>query len=250
MTTICFKGFIGLIISSTIALSAWAADDLGDGKTIEVNYSAEKMLPYKQRREDWSIVAGFNVEQLFPDGYKSAIDQFSYEELFGSSTLNITQGYVGAKYNMSFGSMGIGGMFGYGSLNDGRISGTVNRDVDATLEVTKYGGYANLTLDTLFNEPYVAPYVEGQIYSMEWTESSKSGEEAAGWADIATAFRVGALIQLNWLDPDSALQARESSGLNNTFLDVFVSFYSASERKDDLSFESTANYGAGLSFEY
>lgn len=241
---------LGLFVMLVFVNPAQGMDGASDGKNIEINYSAERMLPYKQRRSNWSVVAGINVEQLFLDSFKSDIDGYSYEQLFGTSTLNITQGYVGTKYNMSFGSVGVGAIYGFGSIHDGRISGTINYNDDATLEVTKYGGYANLRLDTLFDEPYLAPYVEGQIYSLNWKESAKSGIEKSGWADVASAFRVGTLIQLNSLDPEGSLQARESSGLNNLFLDLFVSFYSASERKDDLNFESFTNYGMGLEFEF
>ncbi len=236
----------------------FAQDDLVDPGKIEVNYSAARMLPYKQRRENWSWMVGFNVEQLYFPKYRSELDGYSYEQLFGSSTLNLLQISFGAKYNFSVGSLGAGIVTGQGHVQDGRVQQlardeTTDPDLvtDAELEITKIGAYASIVLDTIFDEPYVAPYIEGQIFRFGWVESSlNTSETPRGWTNYAFAFTVGGLFQLNWLDPDASFQAQESSGLDNLFLDLFVSFYSDSGGDNDQGFASSDNYGAGLKFEF
>jgi len=225
-------------------------EDTPDDGTVEIVYPSERLAPYRERRGNWGAVFGIQVDQIFPDKYRSRIDDVNYETLFGSSPINLIQGQVGAKYNFSLGSVGANLLLGAGEVQDGRIGNEYGTDDDANLQLTKIGASANFIMDALFDEPYIAPYIEGQIFKMAWLESSQNTDSIAGTTEISSAFTVGVLIQLNWLDPASAFTAQETSGLQNTYLDVFVSQYNSSGADTDPNFETATNYGGGLRFEF
>jgi hypothetical protein len=118
------------------------------------------------------------------------------------------------------------------------------------LNISKKGIGAHLTLDNLFPEPYVAPFAEAQYVSFDWQESQPNDLKVSGSTAYSSAFRFGLSLQLNWLDPKSALAAQESSGMENAFIDVFVSQYSASTAAEDPNFQTGMNYGGGLRLEF
>jgi hypothetical protein len=216
---------------------------------VEVNYSSDIYSPYKDRKSDFALTFSLNVEQVYPSSFRSKIDGNVYETLFGTSSIEIYQGKIGMKYNTSLGGLEAGFLGGYGQIQDGRIALITLTDTDSNLEITKMGAYGSLVVDTIFSEPYVAPYIEGQLYSYDWLESAKSGESESGVTELSYGFSVGALFQLNWLDPRSAFTAREDYGLDNTYLDLFVSYYSAAGSEDP-DFSSELNYGFGLKLEF
>lgn len=237
-------GFCLLLIAND-ALAQEDETTLSDGK-IEVEYPAEAQAPYQERRENWSTVFAVNVDQILPDKFRSKVSSDSYETLFGTSPIQLVQVQLGAKYNFSLGGIGIAGIFGHGEIEDGR-SGSSR---DLTLE--KKGIVASLVLDNLTSEPYLAPYLEGHFYSFDWSDgvADQNLESQEGSTAFGSAITVGALFQLNWLDPEAAIAAQNSSGLENAFLDVFVSQYGTSGSEDDPNFETSTNFGAGLRLEF
>jgi hypothetical protein len=264
--------FLNLFTFASLVFSFQCAVAFGDSEAeepgkVEVNYSADQMATYKDRRSPWSVTFGFNVEQIYLSKYRSELDGATYEDLFGDTPIDLFQAELGAKYNLSFGSIGAAFRAGYGEIFDRRIASIVNQDTDATLTLMKYSAVAGLYLDTLFSEPYFVPYVEGEVYTFNWLEEAKNTPEDIlpyGSTAPAFAFRFGGLIQLNWLDPDSAFTAMQTSGLENTFLDIFVSYYSPSSQAfdggntagweygngKDPDFTSEYNFGAGLKLEF
>ena len=228
------------------------AQELGfsDGK-VDVVYPAEKSAPYKLRRGAWSNVLGFNFESITPDKYISPLETLtpdgtnSYKSLFGTSPIQMFNLELGRKYNFALGSLGLSAVAGGGGVIDGRSAD--NR----RLALVKKGVSANLTLDTLFNEPYVAPYASVHVFSFDWSETAEiSQERKSGSTAVTTGLVAGALIQLNWIDGDGALAAQDSFGLENTYLDLFVSQYNTSDSKKDPNFKTGTNYGAGLKMEF
>lgn len=235
-----------LLLMANDALAQGEIETSTDGK-IEVEYPAEAQAPYQDRRENWSTVFAINVDQIMPDKFRSKVSSDSYETLFGTSPIQLVQGQLGAKYNFSLGGIGIAGIFGHGEIEDGR-SGS-SRD----LTIQKKGIVLSLVLDNLTKEPYLAPYLEGHIYNFDWSEGgveAQNMESKEGSTAFGSAVTVGVLLQLNWLDPEAAIAAQNSSGLENAFLDIFVSQYGTSGSEDDPNFETSTNFGAGLRLEF
>jgi hypothetical protein len=239
------KTTVILLALFCFASSLFASEeDPNDGK-IEIVYPAEKLAPYKLRRADWGFLFGLSGEQIVPTKFRSRIDNSSYAELFGTSPMQAGQLELGLKYNFMLGSLGASVLYGNGGVHDGRIGD------GRTLNVTKKGLHLTYTMDNLFNEPYVAPYGGVQFASWEWTEFADTAlTKETGSTSLTGGLTVGVLLQIDWLMPGEALNARNSSGIENTFLDLYVSQYNASEAKEDQNLQTDMNYGFGLKVEY
>ncbi|MFN7728886.1 MAG: hypothetical protein ACK5P7_07000 [Bdellovibrio sp.] len=212
----------------------------GDIPLVEIEYGPDVMLPYKERRDDWGRTFGFRFENYNPSGYQSDFDLSSYKDLFGENTINMFGLQGGVKYNLSFGSLTAEGSYQTGSISDSRSGGPT------TLSLTKMGGHFGLWLDMIFSEPYVVPYAQLDVYQIDYQESggnvSQSGTSGAliGWT-------TGTLLQLNWLDEAAALRALYDSGLDNAYIDLFMTQSQAS-KKPDLATAMT--WGAGVKLEF
>lgn len=221
------------------------ADDEPNDGTVEVIYAPELLAPFSERRGDWSLMAGISVDQFFPDKYRSGIDNLSYEQIFGSDPIKLIQFEMGPKYNTSIGALGANFIAGYGDTS-GTLTGQQRQ-----LKMTKIGVSGTYTLDTLFEEPYVAPYISGQVLMFNWEESAPtSGISVSGDTSASFAVTVGALIQLNWIEPVASLQSQNEVGLQNTFLDLFISQYNTSDSATDPNFETAMNFGGGIKLEF
>lgn len=216
--------------------------DGGDG-TIEIVYPSEYTEEYKERRSDWSTVFSVTMDNILPDKYRSKIQGETFEDLFGKTNISIVQVEIGTKYNFSLGALGASLFYGVGEIDDDRIG------EKRKLSLSKQGIGFNFTMDNLFDEPLVAPYVGGQVFTMNYKETAPDVSDS-GQTAMTTGYTVGLLLQLNWLDPNSALQAQNSSGLENSYLDLFLSQYNTSESEDDPNFQTSFNWGAGLRLEF
>jgi hypothetical protein len=225
------------------------ADESGlvpkDGK-VEIVYPVEKTASYRERRRNWSTIFAINVDQILPDKFRSQVNDDSYQDMFGDSTIDLIQAELGMKYNFPLGAIGAGLIVGTGQISDSHGL----QDVQDHLSLFKKGATLSFVMDNLFPEPYIAPYVEGQIYSFDWKEKRTTGESKSGSTEFGSAITIGMLIQLNWLDKDSALQAQDSIGLENAYLDLFVTQYNTSEDEKDPNFQTGMNYGAGIRLEF
>lgn len=218
-----------------------------EGK-VEVIYPADRSVSYRDRRSTWATTFGINTEQILPDKFRSRITNGAYEDTFYDQPVSMIQAQLGTKLNFGLGALGASVMAGYGETSDPRNS------TNHSLTLKKYGLGAQFIMDNLFSEPYFAPYIEGQLLKFGWQEKRWSGEtvigDITGETGTTSAVAFGVLIQLNWIDRDAAWTAHESSGLNNTFLDLFVSQYNTSDVETDPNFQTGINYGGGLRLEF
>lgn len=240
---------VGLVLLSCLAHADMDSGDemfeevVNPNGKIEVQYEAESLAPYKKRRQTWAPVFGVNAGMILPTKYFSEIDGSSYSDMFGSKSIPLIQLQLGGQYNFALGSLGIMLEGGYGQVSGSGIG------EDRTLTLTKKAASLTYTMNMLWNEPYFAPYVSAELLNFDYREEGTT-LSASGSTSFTTAFTIGALIQLNWIDPDSALEARNSSGLNNIFLDVFATQYNTSNSTTDANFQSDLNWGAGLKMEF
>ncbi len=242
-TTALVFGFIfSLFVLSSSAFGQ--EKEPTDGK-IEIDYRPESIAPYKERRQNWGFVFGVAAEQILPTKFRSKIDTNPYSALFADSPMNAGQLELGLKYNFMLGSLGASVIYGNGGAQTGKIND------GRTLNLTKKAIQLTYTMDNLFNTPFVAPYGGAQFVTWDWVEySSNPGIKESGSTQVTGGITAGLLFQLDWLVPDEALLARDSSGIENTFLDLFVTQYNASEGTTDQNFQTDLNYGVGLKVEY
>ncbi len=249
MLTILLAFCILLWARETLAVDA--EEYTPDGK-VDVVYGSTVSKPYREHRGSSAIMFGASVDQVNFSKFRSKIDNAGYKDLFGSAPMNLTQVFLGWKKNFALGGVSADLIYGYGSVNDSR-SGE-----NSTLTIQKSGLQASYIMDTLFPEPAVAPYISGQAFTLGWKEEAISAAKVTRSKDgntaATTAVQAGLLFSLNyieaWIDPSSAEQTRMNSGIENAYLDAFVSQYNSSEGPTDPNFQTDMNYGLGLRLEF
>jgi hypothetical protein len=215
-----------------------------DGK-VEIDYPPSLLEPYRERRSDWSFQFATNLENFRPNEFISSNDGLTYDQLFGSSSVPVLQLSLGSKYNLAIGALTVNFIGGYGKVSGDRSG------VSRELEITKKALTAEWILDAIMHEPYVAPYIQGQILEIEYRDKGAAVGDSSGRTALTSGYTLGLLIQLNFLDPtDTAMVANKNYGLNNTFIDIFASQYNTSQASDDPDFKTTLNWGAGLRLEF
>lgn len=224
---------------------------------VSYEYGTDPLLSYKERRKSWSKLFKLDVEQLLPDQYRSQLDSESYDNIYGTKTIPIVSIQFGVKKNFNFASIGVEGFAGYGELFERYYwedKSKVTHDSLRGIKLIRYGLSGSLFLDGIFPEPYVAPYISGQIFQYQLTESEKLSDEEINEkkssTGYATGFSIGALIQLNWINKIEAMQSYRQYGIENTYLDLYLTTRNTSSGTNDPSLQSSASYGAGLRIEY
>lgn len=231
-----------------------------EGDEIIVESKQDLTDTYKNRRKDFGALFSINYERYYPEEHVSVIQNKSYEEISDGEPIPVIGAEIGVKYNFALGSMSA--LFGYGM---GTYSNE-NQNLDGVnVKITKLD--LNFALDNLTSEPWIVPYVQGGIHQLEWEEDSYNGSENIVETLIAKPnahYKIGVLFQLNWIenwiDPSTTAEGLRSSGLENTYLDVFYTGYSAYAEPDPLvgalgSDDSEANLsssglGMGLKLEF
>ncbi len=227
----------------------------GRGDLITVERMKDPTLPYKLRRNPWGILFAINYEQFAPTNYQSLILNQDYETMTGNKSIPLIGAEFGVKYNFSLGS--ISALMGYSA---GKVD-TPTASVDQiSASITKVG--LNIALDNLFDEPYVVPYAQAGLHSIDWTEKSIVGavkSEESFVTDWNFHYKVGLSFQLNWIEKAIDSSSQEDSvrsGLENTYLDIFYSSYAqpsqvaavnGAEGEADLE---SSEIGAGLKLEF
>ncbi|MBX3017177.1 MAG: hypothetical protein KF767_04760 [Bdellovibrionaceae bacterium] len=246
----------GILLAILICAPMWgnaatnAADPNApsDGK-IQIDYPIEVSVPYRDRRPRHQFTANVQYENFAPTGYFSPVVadpttvDASYKGVYNQEDIPLVGISLGYKFNMPFLGLEIAPFYGKGGLKSNRTGENINLDVE------KYGVRFAAYLETLFKEPYIVPYVatQMQMWGIHETGATLSFNRTTAFA---FGFGAGMLIQLNWLDPAAALESLNVSGLNNTYIDVFVQQYGDTADSADPVFASDFNWGVGLRLEY
>lgn len=204
-----------------------------------------KLLPYAERRGKWGNQVSVGYSMYTPQYYESEFSAFSYDEAYGlSSDMPLIEIQYTLKRNFDFGSIGA-------ELGVGFYSNTSDVEgLDSELQLIPVRLGATLILDRILKTPYVAPYVAAGAYTMIFTESLEGQNTFEGNTQVAPYFTAGILLNLDWLDPDSARQAYEESGIQGTFLYVEGRKFMASSAARDRDFENEIEPNIGLRVEF
>lgn len=219
-------------------------DYRGIGDLVELHVPLDYNAPYKQRRGTHGFMFGLNYTNIMFNKYVSVLDSTTlYKDLFGETEFPLMELTLSYKYNFMLGALTANFGIGQGGISDNP------QGVDEKLSVTKYSASASLILDNVFDEPYVAPYGTFGVMRLALTE--QSGDNSfSGNIDMLYQYQAGLLIQLDWLDPTFSKRVRGDYGLENTYLDIFISKYEASSDIDDPNTRTDISYGAGLRLEF
>lgn len=214
---------------------------------VEVRSAHDIFLPYKQRQDPWGFLFSLGGEFIFFPNLVSQYDFDTYQDMFGSTPNMAMSLELGPKYNMSWGSLGL--TFGYASLDisDDRLDG-----VEAGLKFNRYSATLAYYLDTLWSEAYFVPYVAGGAWQADYEETSDEypDETRKYTTDVGYHWRVGGLFGLGWLEPNTALRSRRTAGLQEAFLNIYVSSTYMAESDPDPDLESEMDIGATIVLEF
>ena len=215
-----------------------------DGPLVEVQIAANVLSDYKERRGSHGWMFGLDYQAFKPTNYISTLDSLGYGDMFGSSPVQLAELQIAYKFNFSAGSvtLGLGGGMG-------QVTGTDATGGDRTLELTKLAVSGSYIMDTLFPQPYIAPYVQAQVYRFSVKESNSTTSFSAD-TQPGISYTAGVLLQLDALDKDTATRTTLDWGLQNTYLDIFMTKYMSSSGQSDPDFENNWDYGAGLRMEF
>lgn len=203
---------------------------------------------YLKRRSENGLMFGIKMENYFPENYISRIDGYTFEDMFSKTDLTLMTFDIGYKRNLSIGSVYLALVYGttMQTLEDSRIN-----DEKRTFDAKMFGAKFNYIMDALMDEPYVAPYVGASVVGFSLEESAKTqGQSADTAAKTSIGWTVGALLQLNWIESDMSREAWLSTGMENTYIDVFLTSYQNSAAADEVDTYSRFNWGVGLTIEF
>lgn len=209
------------------------------------------LLPYRYRRESWGVSFGLGASNYSPQNYSPDFLLADYPTVYGLANLPLLEFRTLIKRNFTLGSIGVEAAVGQFHVNSRSSVTIANTDVEPNSELSLTIGRigATFVFDNLFREPIAAPYVSGGGYSVYFGEK-KDGGSFNGVTQIAPYFAAGLLVQVNKLDPDSAVEAYESFGLENTFAYLEVRQFVKSQASKDPDFSSPLAINAGLTLEF
>ena len=195
------------------------------------------LIPYKSRRSKWggSVSVGYNTYS--PENYESQASNELFSDVYSSGA--ITELQLSVKRNLSIGSIA-------GEMNAGLFEVKSDEGMKLSVTMAKIGG--KFLLDTLFHEPYLAPYIGGGIYLTQYKETVNS-TAFKGTTSLAGYTKGGVLIQLDWIDTEAAQNSYLSAGIENTFLFLEAQMFMASSEEADPDF-SGVSYGGGIQIEF
>lgn len=243
--------FAAATISSVFASAYIDAVETG---SVIVENQKDYNQSYKARRSQHGFVLGFHSESYYPIDYQSMYGDVYIEDIVGSEAIKLMGLELGYKYNISVGS--VSAIYNY---SQGSIDGTV---AARTISLSRQGISANVTLDGILEEPWVAPYAQVGVHQFTASEDNGTSSESAV-TGMSFNYRYGLLFQVDWLealmDPSAKAERLRSSGLENTYIDVYYVDHLASGAAQDplvLGAEgepnllSSGEMGIGLKLEF
>lgn len=206
------------------------------------NDSVYKLVNYDERKEKWSTLFSVGYGQINFPNFETNFLVENFSQVYGESAP-----YYELQYgvNRNFDWVALGLEFGAGYLKVDALEG-LSDTPSLTLIPIKVG--ARISFNSLFNEPYILPYVSGGAYLMMYEESLNSST-SEGNATVAGYYSAGLAFQLNWVDPKASRVSFIQYGLQNSFLYVEAKQYLSSEQEQDPDFSSDPSISAGILLE-
>lgn len=233
------------------------AEELVAPTEVSVETQQDFTANYKERRTSHGALFSINMEKFYPIDYRSLFDDSHIEEIIGEDRFDLIGGEIGYKYNISVLSAAILASYSTGK-KVGTFSGT-----ERSISVSKQGVSANIALDGVFAEPWIVPYVQGGAHQFSVSEENPT-ETKSATTGISMNYRYGLLFQLDWIengiDKSAEADRLRSSGLENTYIDIYFAEYLASADAIDPSLPfgtlgdpnmlSGGEMGIGLKLEF
>lgn len=201
------------------------------------------LVPYRIRRTRWGVNFSVSYSTFEPTYYSPNFVEAGYSDVYSSPETPLLEFQMGVKYNFKLGSLvAEAGVGTFKEVSDSDI-------VESELSLMPIRLGLTYIMDTLFIEPYLAPYVTGGVYTISYTESLENTSNN-GFTQAAPYFTAGIQFQLDWIDKIAAREAYLDSGIENTFLFVEGRKFFASAAPADPNFETDFHVNGGLRLEF
>lgn len=224
--------------------------------SVVVETQEDPSLSYKKRRSSHGALFSINKENFYPVDYRSLFNDSYIEDIIGTESMALIGIELGYKHNIGILSFAVLGIYSQGSI-EGAFSGATR-----TIQVGRQGLSANVALDAIFEEPWLAPYAQVGVHQFNVTETT-STDSLSATTGISYNYRYGFLLQLDWIensfDKSAKADRLRSSGLENTYVDFYFAEHVASNTAIDpttLAIEgdpnmfSSGEIGIGLKMEF
>ncbi len=197
-------------------------------------------VPYRDRRSAISGFLGFEGGTYSPVNYAPQINfGQTYSGYYGGGASPNMELVFGLKYNFFLGSLGA-------QVSGGSFSATAGSG--AVLKVNPITAGIIYSMDSIFKEPYVVPYVVAGYYTDFYKEVDQ-GLSVDGQTSYAPFYSVGLMFQLDWIDPETHYSGYKDFGLENTFLFLEMrSFLASNDITAD--FSTPLQFSGGFRFEF
>lgn len=194
---------------------------------------------YKNRRTEAGAFFSITQETLSFPNYISTLDNSLFEDRYGSLALLGIQ--VQRKLNWSPISVAYG--VGYST-------GSAAGSGQATMTITKLELNARATLDGWSDEPRYAPFVFAEAWQMDVSEKDPTTSFSGKIEGFGFHYGAGISLQLNRLDFSSARDSYTEWGIENTYLDVYMSMNTAPADAAAPDVSTDIALGLGLTLEF
>lgn len=244
VTLVCLLNTAIVKQALAVEVEPVVSDYRTENDLVELHSPLEIHASYRDRRENSGFMFSVGYENVILDRYISIIDfNTFYQDMFGETEFPVFGINLGYKYNFSLGALTADIGLGSGYISDDG-SGLVR-----SLTLTKQSVSGTYIMDALFEEPYVAPYATIGIMRIGLQEEAGEHVEK-GNIDMLYFYQAGFLFQLNWLDATVSKKNILDYGLENTYLDVFISKYEPSPDLNDPDTSTDYSIGAGIRLEF
>lgn len=211
---------------------------------VEVRPVEQAYRSYLQRRDSGGWMFAFGIENYRPDSFVSPVDGLTYDEIFDGE---FQLPYLEAGYKKNLGPLSFGLLLNYAFVHPSGYANGESRDYTWERKAIKL----MVIFDGIADEPRLAPYASFGLYQMGLDESlSVTDLTFSGQTQTGSLMTLGLLIQLNWIEPEASRWAWLSAGVENTYLDFFMSQHGPPSGSDDPDTSSKFNWGAGLRIEF
>ncbi len=236
--------------------------DTGSGE-VSFERVVDLNAPYRQRRGKHGVLFGVGAEKFYPKEMLSLLDDVSIDDILDKKPIDLLSIELGYKYNFTLGAVTLA--YGYATGSAVGSFNNASRKIGFKRQNVTAGYYA----DTIFNEPWVVPYAVAGITQFIMEEEESTAATIVAEDSIRTGFslnyKAGFMFQLNWIesgiDSTTHSDGLRSSGLENTYLDVFVSWYDPTQdlydpnnalatKDSDPNLNAEAQLGLGLKLEF
>ncbi len=200
-----------------------------------------EMVPYRMRRKKWGQLWGVSYGTYVPEDYQDQTP-ISFSEFYPAPSLGLLSVEATFKRNYDYITLGLYTSVGYFKTE----SDVINFDSTLMIIPVKLGFVASL--ETLWQEPWVVPYVNGGIYSSFYQEET-NGSTVDGTTLVSFYLTGGLMFQVDWLDDLTAREGYQASGIENTFIFIEGNYLSDSVEEKDPAMNGIYA-SAGLKVEF